>query len=94
MPRSTICHGLSKSYYANMDSSGDEQRNVKMSEVDEFAHRSGKNLRGYLPSTLFPFLHFLFGIVQGYWLGAFVGLVLGLCWLGRDLARGDWLTVA
>ncbi|KAK4444495.1 hypothetical protein QBC34DRAFT_442457 [Podospora aff. communis PSN243] len=46
---STIGHGQSKAYYPHMDDSGDQQRNISQSEIDEAAKRTGKNLKGYMP---------------------------------------------
>ncbi|KAK5658077.1 hypothetical protein OQA88_2633 [Cercophora sp. LCS_1] len=48
MPR--VGHGQSSVFFANMDSSDDNQRNINQSEVDQFAKTTGKNLKGYLPS--------------------------------------------
>ncbi len=33
-----------------MDTSDDNQRNIKQSEVDELSKHSGKNIKGYMPS--------------------------------------------
>src|SRR6478609_5864107 len=37
--------------YTHLDD--DDQRNVPQSEIDELAKRSGKNIRGYMPSVSF-----------------------------------------
>ncbi|KAK0707984.1 hypothetical protein B0H67DRAFT_648103 [Lasiosphaeris hirsuta] len=42
--------GQSKVYYANLDDDN-SQRNVKQSEIDEFAKHSGKKTPGYLPKN-------------------------------------------
>jgi len=47
---STVGHSQSKVYYPYMDDSGDAQRKISQSEIDETSRHSGKNLKGYMPS--------------------------------------------
>ena len=46
-----MSHARSKVYASYED---DDQRNVPQSEIDELAKRSGKNIRGYMPSVSSP----------------------------------------